>query len=153
MVASKFIDESNDAIVTLGVKPDMPKTGYGYIKYNSIKCIIENYELKYVDEFIEKPNINNAKKYLENGNFLWNTGMFLWKSATILKHMKTYLSKTYEILEEIAITSEDMVNELLDRKYSIIDSISIDYGIMEKVNNVFVIPSDFGWDDMELSIL
>jgi mannose-1-phosphate guanylyltransferase len=85
---------------------------------------------------------------LNQGNFLWNGGMFVWKCSTVIKLTKEYLVNTYEVLSEIAATSESEFNQVLENMYPQVDSVSVDYGIMEKAKNIYVIPSDFGWDDI-----
>lgn len=146
--ANEFIENSNDAIVTIGMKPDRPETGYGYINYGEVFKNIGGLEIRNVKKFVEKPNIDTAKKYLQSGNFLWNGGMFIWKTSTILKLTRKHLNETYEILREIAATDDDEFEVILDKKYNDVESISVDYGIMEKAENIYVIPSDFGWDDV-----
>lgn len=148
LVADKFVDSNQESIVTIGMKPDRPETGYGYIKYDDTYINIDKYELRKVDKFVEKPNVEKASEYLKQGNFLWNGGMFVWKTSTILKLTKKYLNNTYEILSEIATTEDEKFEDILEEKYRKVDSISVDYGIMEKADNIYVIPSDFGWDDV-----
>lgn len=147
-VADKFVDSNQQAIVTIGMKPDRPETGYGYIKYDDTYMNIDTYELRKVEKFVEKPNAEKATEYLKQGNFLWNGGIFIWKTSTILKLTKKYLNNTYEILSEIATTEDEEFQNILEEKYRKVDSISVDYGIMEKADNIYVIPSDFGWDDV-----
>lgn len=146
--ASEFVDKNEQSIITIGMKPDRPETGYGYIKYGNKSIEINNTNIKDVERFVEKPDLETAKEYIEDGRFLWNGGMFIWKSSTILKLTKQYLNKTYELLNEIAATEDDRYESVLEEKYSQIDSISVDYGIMEKADNIYVIPGDFGWDDV-----
>jgi mannose-1-phosphate guanylyltransferase len=143
----RFIAENSDAIVTLGMKPDRPETGYGYIEYADSVYNIDENEVRNVHRFVEKPNLEKAKDYIEQGNFLWNGGMFIWKTKTILDLTEKYLSKTYDILSEIAVAEDDF-DSVLEKKYKEVDSISVDYGIMEKADNIYVIPGDFGWDDV-----
>lgn len=147
-VAYKFVENNEDAIVTLGMKPDRPETGYGYIQYNSTKCEIDGLQIKSVERFVEKPNLEEAKQYLNEGNFLWNGGMFLWKCSTVLKLTKQYLNSTYNVLSEIAATVDSEFESILEEKYHQVESVSVDYGIMEKAQSMYVIPADFGWDDI-----
>jgi mannose-1-phosphate guanylyltransferase len=146
----KFIDNEPEAIVTLGMKPNRPETGYGYIKLiDNNKEINKSINKIYkVERFVEKPDLYKAKKYLEDGNFLWNTGIFLWTTKNILKLTRKYIENTYNILKEIAITSEEEYEYALKKSYKTIDSISVDYAIMEKSQQMYVIPSNFGWDDV-----
>ncbi|TDT46088.1 mannose-1-phosphate guanylyltransferase [Fonticella tunisiensis] len=147
--AASFVESKEDAIVTLGIKPDRPETGYGYIKYNNLEEKIDGLGVNSVERFVEKPNLETAQKYLNEGNYLWNSGMFIWKVSTIKKHTQTYLPDTYEVIDEIAASVDmDDFEDVLRQKYSEVESISVDYGIMEKAENIYVIPSDFGWDDV-----
>ncbi|PJI08933.1 MULTISPECIES: mannose-1-phosphate guanylyltransferase [Clostridium] len=146
--ANNFVEENDDSIVTFGMQPNRPETGYGYIKSGEIKEKVNGFEIRKVDKFVEKPNREKAESYLKVGNFLWNGGMFIWKCSTILKLTEKYLNKTYNILREIAISSDSEFNNTLKREYVNVDDISVDYGIMEKADNIYVIPCDFGWDDI-----
>lgn len=144
----EFVKDKEDAIVTLGMKPDRPETGYGYIKYVDKVCDVSGFEIRSVEQFVEKPNLEKAEQYLKEGNYLWNGGMFIWKTSTVLRLTNEYLNNTYNVLSEIAATSEDQFNTVLEEKYPEVDSVSVDYGIMENAKNIYVIPSDFGWDDV-----
>lgn len=146
--AYKFVEKNKEAIVTLGMKPDRPETGYGYIQYNSTECELNGFQVKSVERFVEKPNLETAKEYLKEGNFLWNGGMFLWKCSTVLELTKQHLSSTYSVLSEIAATSDKEFDRVLENKYPEVENVSVDYGIMEKAENIYVVPSDFGWDDI-----
>lgn len=144
----KFVEKNEDAIVTLGIKPTRPETGYGYIKImNNGQWKIDNGKIDKAERFVEKPQIETAKEYLKSENYLWNAGMFIWKTDTILRLTKRYLNNTYEVLEEIA-ENKDNYEAKLNANYIKADNISIDYAVMEKHNKIFVIPSDFGWDDV-----
>lgn len=131
-----------DKLVTIGIRPTYPSTGYGYIHYTegTDQAFYE------VDQFIEKPNLETAKEYLERSGYAWNSGMFLWKASTILDNMKRFLPKLYHSLEELKECLGDE-QELL-RIYSGMPGISIDYGILERSDDVVVIPGDFGWSDV-----
>jgi len=146
--ASEFIEGKKDAIVTIGMRPDRPETEYGYINYGNIYHNINGLEIRKVEKFVEKPDKSTAEKYLDSGDFLWNCGMFVWKTSTILNLTEKYLIKTYQILSEIAATDNDEFIMALDQKYNNVDDISIDYAIMEKAQNIYVIPGNFGWDDV-----
>lgn len=146
--ADEFIDNNEEAIVTFGMKPNRPETGYGYIKCGANEENVNSYKIRNVEKFVEKPNIETAKEYLKEGNFLWNGGMFIWKCKNVLKLTKMYLAKTYEVLSEIAACREGGFEEVLEEKYPEVENISVDYGIMEKAENMYVIPCDFGWDDI-----
>jgi mannose-1-phosphate guanylyltransferase len=146
--ADEFVDKNKEAIVTIGMKPDRPETGYGYINCSHMNCIINGYEIRSVKRFVEKPNLHKAKEYLEDGNYLWNGGMFIWKATNILRLTRQHLINTFEVLSEIAATREEDYHRILEEKYHNVDSISVDFGIMEKAKDIYVIPGDFGWDDV-----
>ncbi|WP_039657088.1 mannose-1-phosphate guanylyltransferase [Clostridium tyrobutyricum] len=165
----KFIQNHEEGIVTLGMKPDRPETGYGYIQFtiNREKLTTgdsdiceneaavtkeegnaENLNLYKVERFVEKPDEDTAKEYIQKGNFLWNGGMFIWNCSTVIKLTKAYLNNTYSILKDIFEGSDKDFTNKLNENYPHVDNISVDYGIMEKAKNIYVIPSDFGWDDI-----
>ncbi|WP_114778401.1 mannose-1-phosphate guanylyltransferase [Botryobacter ruber] len=134
-----------DVLITLGITPSRPDTGYGYIQY------IENgtETIKKVKTFTEKPNLEIAQMFLESGDFVWNSGIFIWSAKSILKAFREHLPDMNEIFEEgsnIYNTPEEQ--NFITRAYSQCRNVSIDYGIMEKVNNVYVVLSDIGWSDL-----
>lgn len=142
------VAEEAEMLVTIGIKPTFPSTGYGYIRYNpeAEPCIHGAYE---VGEFIEKPNIEKARRYLESGSYLWNSGMFVWKVSTILDNLMRYLPRLYKSMMRIKeMMGMEKEQEKIDAIYSAIQSISIDFGIMERSDDVLVIPGDFGWNDV-----
>jgi mannose-1-phosphate guanylyltransferase len=143
-----FLKNNEEAIITLGMKPDRPETGYGYIKYNDEISENNAFNAFKVDKFVEKPNEEKAKKYLENGSYLWNGGMFLWKTSTIIDEIKKYSPQTYEAIHEIESIKEENLQKLIDEKYHKTESISIDYAVLEKSKNIYVVPSEIGWDDI-----
>lgn len=146
--SESFLQNNEEAIVTLGMKPDRPETGYGYIKYNNE--INNNYDFNVfkVDKFVEKPNEEKAKEYLENESYLWNGGMFLWKTSTIINEIKKYSPQTYDAIHEIESIKEEKLQKLIDEKYHETEAISIDYAVLEKSKNIYVVPSEIGWDDI-----
>lgn len=146
--AQRFLINHKDAIITLGMKPDRPETGYGYIKYTDEKIDVEGNMVIKVDRFVEKPDIEKAIEYLKEGNYLWNGGMFLWTVENIIEKIEKYLPNTFNALREICYTKEDNLQIEINESYGKTDAVSIDYGIMEKVQNIYVIPSDIGWDDV-----
>lgn len=133
-------------LVTIGITPDYPETGYGYIKFNTNEAVGRAYK---VDRFVEKPTLEVAKEYLATEEYLWNSGMFIWKVSSILGNMRKWMPSTYEHLMNIQAgigTSEaDMI---LEKEFSEMESQSIDYGIMEKAQNIYILPGTFGWDDV-----
>ncbi|MCC0635121.1 MULTISPECIES: mannose-1-phosphate guanylyltransferase [unclassified Clostridioides] len=142
-----YIAENNDKLVTIGINPTFPSTGYGYINF-SRENTIENVAYEVV-EFVEKPNYEIAKEYVNSKKYVWNSGMFVWKVSKILEDFKRYLPKVYEKLEEISnyLGTEEEIEKIREI-YPTIQSISIDYGIMERSNDVIVVPGDFGWNDV-----
>ncbi|WP_297423597.1 mannose-1-phosphate guanylyltransferase [Clostridium sp.] len=146
--SESFLENNKEAIITLGMKPDRPETGYGYIKYISEIAGNQEFKVFKVDKFVEKPNEEKAKKYLENGSYLWNGGMFLWKTSTIIDEIKKYSPNTYEAIREIEEVKEENLQKLINEKYHKTESISIDYAVLEKSKNIYVVPSEIGWDDI-----
>ncbi len=140
---------NNNALLTLGIRPNRPETGYGYIQIESNKAIegIEN--LHKVKTFTEKPDLELAKIFLESGEFFWNSGIFIWSLPSIMKAFHTHLNSVFELFEKgnkLYGTSDEV--PFLNKTYSECQNISIDYGIMEKATNVYVLCSDFGWSDL-----
>lgn len=140
------VAEQGENLVTLGITPDYPETGYGYIKFNPNQTMKRAFA---VDRFVEKPDLETAKEYLATEQYLWNSGMFIWKVSTILHNMERYLPETYAGLQRIqnAIATEDEQN-VLEREFEAFHSESIDYGIMEKAQNIYILSGSFGWDDV-----
>ncbi len=143
------IAKINTNLVTIGILPTHPETGYGYIKFNNKKEIFENISAFKVECFVEKPNIDKAKEYLSCGTYLWNSGIFVWKLSSIIENFRLNLSNIYEGIQSI-ISEKDSKNyeDILEKIFNKFESISIDYGILEKAKNIFVIPGTFGWDDV-----
>lgn len=139
------IAEKTSQLVTIGIKPLFPATGYGYIKFEQ-----DNYDCYgKVEEFVEKPDVKTAKKYIDQGCYLWNSGMFVWKVSTILDHFKYLLPDVYQCLEQIGeAIGTQQEQQVLQKVYPTIPKISIDYGIMERAKEVVVIKGDFGWNDV-----
>ena len=144
----KFTGET-DAIVTLGMKPNRPETGYGYIQADLSVSSPRNKEIFRVDSFREKPDIETAKKYIQQNNFFWNAGVFIWNVSTIVNAFRVYqpaISKVFEGMEHIYGTPEEQEN--IDKCYPECENISVDYAIMEKAEEIFVCPANFGWSDL-----
>ncbi|MDY2884045.1 MAG: mannose-1-phosphate guanylyltransferase [Romboutsia timonensis] len=146
--ADKFIEHNSSAILTLGMKPNRAETGYGYIKYTKKGMSISNYNILKVDSFVEKPNKKTAKRYLDEGNYLWNGGMFIWSIDNILEQIKLYSNDTYKALKMINILGEQEIQYFVNTNYKYTESTSIDYAVLEKAQDIYVIPSNFGWDDV-----
>jgi len=139
----------DEKLVTVGIKPSFPSTGYGYIKFDASSATRYKDLAFDVSEFIEKPGLETAKGFLDSGDYVWNSGMFVWKASRILEEFQRFLPKVYDKLQEIyeAMGTDDEL-EVLRRVYPEITSISIDYGIMERSSDVVVVPGDFGWNDV-----
>jgi len=135
----------NDCLLTLGITPSRPDTGYGYIQF------IEeaDTEIKKVKAFTEKPNLKLAEKFIENGDFSWNSGMFIWSLKSIQKAFETLLPQVDEVFNNgLGLYNTPKEHDFIQTAYSSCKNISIDYGIMEKSKNVFVINADIGWSDL-----
>lgn len=138
----------DDNLVTVGITPDYPETGYGYIKF--ISSDSGKSEKAYqVDRFVEKPSLEVAKEYLKSEEYLWNSGMFVWKVSSIITNMQKFMPEIYEGLIRIqAVIGTNEENVVLAKEFQAFISQSIDYGIMEKADHIYTIPGAFGWDDV-----
>lgn len=136
--------EEGNRLITLGIKPNRPETGYGYIQYNET-----NGQAKKVKTFTEKPNAKLAKTFLDSGDFVWNAGIFIWKNSSIIKAFEECMPEVAEVFDEgDGFFYTDDEPQFVAKAYSLVKNISIDYGIMEKSHNVYVILGDFGWSDL-----
>jgi mannose-1-phosphate guanylyltransferase len=141
--------EGNDALVTLGIKPDRPETGYGYIQADQKKPVKGYNNLLKVKTFTEKPDIDLAKVFIESGDFYWNSGIFIWNIKSILSAFEKHLPDTFAVFDEGRnIFGTNQEKSFIGKTYAECKSISIDYGIMEKANNVYVMCTDIGWSDL-----
>lgn len=138
--------EDESCLVTMGIKPTAPETGYGYIRFLREGAVGNAHK---VERFVEKPNLEKAREYLADGGYLWNSGMFVWKVSVILGCMEKYLPEIYSGLVKIeeAIGS-DAQESVLNDAFEKMPSESIDYGVLEKEDGIRVLPGDFGWDDV-----
>ena len=141
--------EDSDAIVTLGMKPTRPETGYGYIQADLSAPSLRNKQIFRVDSFREKPDLATAQQYIKKNNYYWNAGIFIWNVSTIVNAFRVYqpkLAKIFESLLPVYGTAEEQaaINEHFPR----CENISVDYAIMEKAEEIFVCPADFGWSDL-----
>ena len=135
-------------LVTLGIKPSRPDTGYGYIQWADIRNAIDD-RVKKAKTFTEKPDIELAKDFLESGDFYWNSGIFIWTLPAILQAFQKYLPDMFKAFSEGAgVYATEEQDEFIYKMYPTCENISIDYGIMEKAKNVNVVLSDFGWSDL-----
>ena len=143
-----FTAES-DAIVTLGMKPTRPETGYGYIEANLSAHSLRNKKIFRVDSFREKPNLETAQQYIAKSNYYWNAGIFIWNVSTIVNAFRIYQPQMAKIFESLLpVYGTDKEQEEIDRLFPECENISVDYAIMEKAEEIFVCPSDFGWSDL-----
>jgi mannose-1-phosphate guanylyltransferase len=142
--------ENNDWLITLGIKPSRPDTGYGYIQFHEEPIEGRREDgLRKVRTFTEKPDLELAKTFLESGDFLWNSGIFIWSLKSIESAFNQHLPEISSLFAEgkgkyYTPAEDDFIKET----YAVCKSVSIDYGVMEKARNVYVLPSDFGWSDL-----
>lgn len=149
----KFIDnietafdfcQQNDVLMTLGIQPSSPNTGYGYIQYENNET-----EIKKVKQFTEKPNLENAEKFIESGDYLWNAGIFIWSVKSILKAFESSLPEMYSLFSKANnVYNTEFEDDFINTNYANAENISIDYGILEKAKNVHVLPVNFDWNDL-----
>jgi mannose-1-phosphate guanylyltransferase len=141
----KTATEQN-CLITLGIKPSRPDTGYGYIQYTDQTL---NDDFHKVKTFTEKPTVDIAKTFIQSGDFLWNAGIFVWSGKAIVEAFNNYLPEMHEIFAEArSVYNSDEEKSFVHKIYQRCINISIDYGIMEKASNVYVLPSEFGWSDL-----
>jgi mannose-1-phosphate guanylyltransferase len=133
-------------LLTLGIRPSYPNTGYGYVQYINEQHCKTDEDIKKVKLFAEKPMLEMAKKFVESGDFLWNAGIFIWSLKAIDEAMKTLCPEIYTAFE--ATDEREDEDEFVKSAYAACPSISIDYAVMERAANVYIIPSDFGWNDV-----
>lgn len=143
--ALAFVNKHN-AFITLGIKPNYPNTGYGYIQYDQHSVTDNVFKVK---TFTEKPNLELAKAFLSSGEFLWNAGIFVWQVKNIITAFEKYMPEMYDVFS----AEKDKFNTTEEAKainaiYPQCTNISIDFGVMEKADNVYLIPSSFGWSDL-----
>ena len=141
--------ENHDALLTLGINPTRPETGYGYIEAVLGSSTLSNKEIFRVDSFKEKPSLDIAEAYVAKNNFYWNAGIFIWNVSTIVNAFRIYqspIASVFEALSKYFFTPEEqaMVNE----RFPECRNISVDYAIMERADEIFVFPADFGWSDL-----
>ncbi len=146
--ALDFTSES-DSIVTLGMSPTRPETGYGYIQADLSTPSPRNKSIYRVDSFREKPNLETAKEYVKKNEYFWNSGIFVWSVKTIVNALRIYQPSIADIFESIQpYYGTDKEQEVINEKFPQCDNISIDYAVMEKAEEIFVMPADFGWSDV-----
>ncbi len=147
----------NDALMTLGIKPTFPNTGYGYIEYDKAGITgshndadtMRSQGVKSVNQFKEKPVYEVAKQYIEQGNFLWNAGIFMWSAKSVVEAFKSNQPELFALFENgIHVYNTDFEDDFIRENYAKAENISVDYAIMEKSNNVYVIAAEFDWNDL-----
>lgn len=137
--------QSNDALMTLGIQPTFPNTGFGYIEFDKSD---EN-SIKKVNQFREKPDYETAKSFLEQGNFLWNGGIFIWSAKSITTAFEKFQPQMNNLFQEgVANYNTTTEKDFIDNNYANAENISIDYAVMEKADNVYVLPATFDWNDL-----
>lgn len=137
--------ETNDALMTLGIQPTFPNTGYGYIEYNNS----EKHTVKPVVQFREKPDYETAKAFISQGNFLWNAGIFMWSAKSVLNAFKKFQPELYQLFQSgIPVYNTSEETSFIQENYAKAEDISVDYALMEHAKNVYVIAATFDWNDL-----
>jgi mannose-1-phosphate guanylyltransferase len=141
--------EDSDAIVTLGMKPTRPETGYGYIQADLSSPSLRNKQVFRVDNFREKPDLETAEQYIKKNNYFWNAGIFIWNVSTIVNAFRVYQPKLAKIFEALLpVYGTEGEQAAINEQFPKCENISVDYAIMEKAEEIFVCPADFGWSDL-----
>lgn len=144
----EFTAES-DAIVTLGIEPDHPETGYGYIEADMSYASLTNSNIFRVDSFKEKPSLNLAKEYIAKPNYFWNSGIFVWNVKTIINAFRVFQPQIASVFENLMpYYGTPQEQRRIDEVFPSCESISVDYAIMESADEIYVYPADFGWSDL-----
>ncbi len=147
--SADFLENNGDYLITFGITPTAPETGYGYIEKGELMEEIDGVEFVKVKRFVEKPDFSTAKNYLESGNFFWNSGMFIWKTSTIIEKFEKYAPDTYTRLMKIKdAAGTENFEKVLNAEFTEMDKDSIDYAIMENEPNQIVIPLEINWSDV-----
>lgn len=142
--------EETSSLVTIGIKPTEPATGYGYIHVGDARLDVGGFPVYDVQRFVEKPTLETAQGYLDSGEYFWNAGMFIWKASVIDEVLKLHTPVLYEGLQKISsgIEAGELVEDLMETVYPTLEKISVDLAIMEKASNVTMVESAFDWDDV-----
>ena len=137
--------ENNDGLMTLGIQPTFPNTGYGYIEFDKSSAEA----IKSVNQFREKPDYETAKSFISQGNFLWNAGIFMWSAKSVIKAFQNNQPELFKLFESgIPVYNTEFENEFIKENYPNAENVSVDYAIMEKSANVHVIAAEFDWNDL-----
>ncbi|MDO6598240.1 mannose-1-phosphate guanylyltransferase [Oceanihabitans sp. 2_MG-2023] len=135
----------NDALMTLGIKPTFPNTGFGYIEFDKKTSTA----IKNVNQFREKPNYETAKEFIAQGNFLWNAGIFMWSVKSVVQAFKNNQPELFALFSQgTAVYNTEFEDDFILENYPKAENISVDYAIMEKSKNVYVLPAEFDWNDL-----
>ena len=138
-----------EILITLGIKPTFPNTGYGYIRFAEDDVLKNEENIFKVQKFAEKPTLRNAKKYLEEGNYLWNAGIFIWKTSVIINAFETYSKELFDLFKQgNEYYNKEGEESFIKETYPRAQNISVDYAILENSDKVYVIPAGFDWDDL-----
>ena len=142
--------EEQEVLVTIGIEPTYPATGYGYIHRGEKKHEEGENQFFAVERFVEKPNFETAESYIASGEYFWNAGMFVWQVESIENALRAFTPSLYAALQKIeaALLADENIADVLAREYPLLEKISIDYAVMEKAQNVTTIPARFDWDDV-----
>ena len=144
--SAALVAEQNDNLVTVGITPAYPETGYGYIRFDPERRLGGAFA---VERFVEKPGLETAREYVASQRYLWNSGMFIWKASSILRNFREIMPDTWAGLERIgAAIGTDGLETVLEEEFNAFKAESVDYGIMEKARGIYTVPGAFGWDDV-----
>lgn len=147
--ADEFLETHKSYIVTIGIKPALPETGFGYIKRGKLLESADSLKIFQTERFVEKPDMATAQKYLDSGNFFWNSGMFFFNAGSVIKKFQKYIPDTYNRLVKIKkAVKTGKYEKILAKEYPLMDNISFDYGIVENDDKIAVIPLDLKWSDV-----
>jgi mannose-1-phosphate guanylyltransferase len=145
----KLLQDYPDHIITIGINPTKPDTDLGYIKMESQIVRDKGFSAFSVNKFIEKPTLEKAEQYLSSWEYLWNSGMFIWKVDEFLRKMEKYMPETYQSIMKIKeVMGTEDEKKIAEIEYKKVEKTSVDYGILEKTNDLMVVPGDFGWSDV-----
>ncbi|UHA71650.1 mannose-1-phosphate guanylyltransferase [Paenibacillus sp. 481] len=143
------VSQDGQSLVTLGIQPTYPETGYGYIESSDDIVAVNGLNVHKVEQFVEKPDLEKATAYIEAGNYYWNSGIFVWRTDVIRGYIKEHMPQVHDILETMkASFKNNDRNVVVSTEFPKMPDQSVDYGIMEKVKHIYVIPCVFGWDDV-----
>lgn len=135
-------------LVTIGIKPTRPETGFGYIRFSDTVCEGHGHQACNAEKFVEKPNQETAESYLRDGHYVWNAGIFIWKASAFLAEMQEHLPDSAAKIDTIVSTDTEHQQEKLEELWSTLENITVDYAVLEKTRNLVVIPADLGWGDV-----